>query len=481
MGDGQRIALNAALMFLKQVVMALLGVAFIGYMARTLGVAVWGEFQAAMAVTAIVTILSGVGVRGYLGREVAVHPERGPAHLGAALVIRGVSGTAMLAVSVAVVLLTRSGPGAALMVLAAGSQLATLLYTTMWLSFEAHERLQYIVYAEVGARLFVIALATTLLALGYGVVAAAAAFMIGNVFELALTYGMLRARFYKPELSAPAAELWQITRLSLPIGALGALAGALQQIDRVLLRALCDDEAVGIYSAAWVLADNFRMISDLFLGASFAAGMRLYARDQRAFAALYRSSITAAALLGLPIAAGAAVLAPDLIALIFRAPSYAPAAPVLRILVCDVPILFAFQVGTLPLLAERREVVMVKILLAALVANVALNLVLVPRYRAPGAAAATLIVSAGSLFAALAVTRRWLALVEVRKVAAIAVATALMACAAWGARALAGMWAAVAVGVAVYAALILGLRALSVRDLRALLRPGVPSSPASTA
>jgi O-antigen/teichoic acid export membrane protein len=429
----------------------------------------------------MVTVVAGVGVRGYLGREVAIYPERGPAHLGAALAIRGVAGVVVLAGTVTVVLLARPGFGSTLVVLAAVSQLATLLYTTMWLSFEAHERLQYIVYAELGSRVFVIALASCLLALGAGVVAAAAVFMLGNIVELAITYGSIRLRFYRPEFSASAADLLRIARLSLPIGMLAALYGALQQIDRVLLRVLCDEEAVGIYSAAWVLSDNFRMISDLFLGASFAAGMRLYARDRAAFEGLYRSSMTVAALLGLPVAAGAVVIAPDLIALVYRSGSYAPAGTVLRILVCDVPITFAFQVGTLPLLAARREVVMVKLLLAALAANVALDLVLVPRFRAPGAALATLTVSAGALIASWALTRSWIRLVEVRRIASIALATAVMTAAAYGARLVAGMWAAVAVGAAVYVALLLGLRAVCVGDLRELLRRRVPAPVAPAA
>src|SRR5262249_5356722 len=145
------------------------------------GVAAWGELQASLAVTAMVTVVAGVGVRGYLGREVAERPDLGPTHLGAALVIRGATGVALLGATFVVSLFVRSGPGATLVALAAVSQIATLLYTTMWLSFEAHERLQYIAYAEVGSRLFVIAVATTLLVTGGGVVAAAVALMLGNL------------------------------------------------------------------------------------------------------------------------------------------------------------------------------------------------------------------------------------------------------------------------------------------------------------
>ncbi|KYF67169.1 polysaccharide biosynthesis protein, partial [Sorangium cellulosum] len=458
MQDGRRIALNAALMLLKQAIMAALGVVFVGYLARRVGVAAWGEFQASLAIASIVTIAAGVGVRGYLAREVAVRPELGPRHLGAALAIRGVTGTLVLGATVVVVLATRSGVGAQLVVLAAASQLATLLYSTMWLSFEAHERFQYIVYAELGARLFVIALSAALLALGFGVVAAAAAFLLGNVLELGITAHYLRTRLYRPEFATPPAELWDIAKRSLPIGALGALAGALLQADRVMLRALCDEQAVGVYSAAWVLSENFRMLPDVLLGAAFAAGMRLYAQDGDAFGRLYSGCMLVAALFGLPVAAGVALLAPDIIRLVYGTTGdYAPSADVLRILACGVPVTFAFQVVTLPLLAAKREVAMVQMLAVTLVAKIALNLLLLPRYRALGAAWATLAVSAGSLIASWGMTARWAQFVEPGRIAAILAATAVMASAAYAARVLAGMWASMAVGVAVYVVLLVAL------------------------
>jgi len=472
---GQRIALNAALMIAKQVVMAVLGVAFVGYLAREVGVGAWGEFQASLALTAMVTVVAGIGVRGYLAREVAVQPELGPGHLGSALMIRGVSGAVLLGLTVVVALVAKPGLGATLVALAAASQLATLLYSTMWLTFEAHERMQYIAYAEIGARLFVIGIASALLMFGYGIIAAAAVFMVGNVVELGITYYFIRARFYRPEFGVSAADLLQITRKSVPIGILAALLTALSQADRVVLRVLCDEEAVGVYSAAWVLSENFRMIPDIFLGASFAAGMRLYS-DREAFGGLYRGCMTAAAVLGLPIAAGVAVIAPDIIALIYgQGSGYGPASPVLQILVAQVPISFAFQVAALPLLASRREVDLVKVLLTALVVNLVLDLLLVPRFRAVGAATATLLTTVLTLVLSLLMTTQWVRLVNPARLVANILATGLMAVAAYGARELAGMWVAMGVGAVSYVALLIGLRAVSWEELRALLRRRPPA------
>jgi O-antigen/teichoic acid export membrane protein len=199
--------------------------------------------------------------------------------------------------------------------------------------------------------------------------------------------------------------------------------------------------------------------------------MRLYS-DREAFGGLYRGCMTAAAVLGLPIAAGVAVIAPDIIALIYgQGSGYGPASPVLQILVAQVPISFAFQVAALPLLASRREVDLVKVLLTALVVNLVLDLLLVPRFRAVGAATATLLTTVLSLL----MTTQWVRLVNPARLVANILATGLMAVAAYGARELAGMWVAMGVGAVSYVALLIGLRAVSWEELRALLRRRPPA------
>ncbi|AKT40970.1 flippase [Chondromyces crocatus] len=479
---GQRIALNTALMVGKQVFTAVLGVAFVGYLARQLGVAEWGELQASIALTSTVAVVAGIGVRGYLAREVAVRPETGAQHVGSALAIRGGMGAVLLAVTAVVALVAKPGLGATLIAIAAASQLATLLYNTVWLAFEAHERLQYIAYAELSARVIVIALAMGLLALGGGVIAAALALAVGNVLEFLVSYYFLRARFYRPVLRVGFPELLRVARLAIPIGLVGALLMALQQADRVLLRWLADEEAVGVYSAAWVLSEQFRLLPDVFLGAAFAAAVRLYVGDSKAFGGLYQNCMSAALLLGMPIAAGATLLAPDIILLVYGSRAgYGPAAGVLPLLMLQVPLAFAFQVASLPLLAARREVVLVKLLLAALVVNVLVDVALIPRYGARGAALGAMSATTISLVGCVWQTWRWVRLVVVRRVAAMAVATALMTAVAYGGRMIGGMWLAIAVGALSYAGLALALRAVSWEELRTLLRrqPPVSASPPS--
>jgi O-antigen/teichoic acid export membrane protein len=131
-----------------------------------------------------------------------------------------------------------------------------------------------------------------------------------------------------------------------------------------------------------------------------------------------------------------------------------------------VPLTFAFMVGTLPLTAGKRERTLVKLAAFGLAANVALNLVFVPRLGAVGSALATLLVSVGLCAGLGAASAPWLRGLPIRRLSAIAGATAIMSAAAWGAHRLAGMWAAIGVAIPTYAAALVALRAVSREELR---------------
>jgi O-antigen/teichoic acid export membrane protein len=471
MHEAQRVAWNAGLMIAKQAVMAVLSVVFIGYVARTVGVAAWGEFQASLALTAIASIVAGLGVRGYVAREIAVHPELGPRHLGSALLIRGVTGAIILSLVAVTSFVFHVGQAQWLIPIASASQLATLLYTTMWLSFEAHERFQYILYVELGARLFVLTTASICIAAGKGIVGAAAMFAIGNVIELGLTHYFLRSRLYAPNFTTTFAELVSIAKHSLPFGFVGALLGAVRQSDRVLLRWFGNEAAVGIFSAGWVLVEQLEVVSDLVFGAAFAVGMRLHAREPERFTNLYQTAIVVAAAIGLPMGAGVCLLAPDIINLVYGGREFVGAERALRVLAWHVPATFAFHVASLPLVAGKREAHLGMVLCPALVAIVLLDAWLVPRFGAFGAAVTALVVAVGVLVASLAITPKFVRDIPFRRVRAAFLATTVMAVVVYVVRSSFDMWLAILAGASTHAALLFAFRVISPLELRALVRP----------
>jgi O-antigen/teichoic acid export membrane protein len=166
---------------------------------------------------------------------------------------------------------------------------------------------------------------------------------------------------------------------------------------------------------------------------------------------LYASSVAQAFAVGLPVAAGGALVAPQIIALVFGA-QYEPAALPLAILLGTVPFMLFKDVGTVALIVSGREGTVMRMTAAAMVLNVLLNALVIPRYGMVGAACTTL---ATEVFrAALAVVcvraQGWPAVPPSRlwrsAVAASAMVAALVVMAPLS------LWLALALGAATYTA-----------------------------
>jgi O-antigen/teichoic acid export membrane protein len=165
---------------------------------------------------------------------------------------------------------------------------------------------------------------------------------------------------------------------------------------------------------------------------------------------LYHSGVAQVMTLALPVTVGGAMLAPGIIDFVFGAP-YAPAAPVLRILIVSIPLLLLRSVAQATLLAAgRQDRVLHATAIAALV-TVALNLLLIPPLGMTGAAITTVCAELARLAAAAVYShaaaypfpslgRAWKA----------GVATALMAAVLLVLPA-PGLWIAVPAGATVYA------------------------------
>ncbi len=271
-------------------------------------------------------------------------------------------------------------------------------------------RMQFSVLAEDVAQpaifllLAVLALATgrELSALGW---AASAAY--GAALLLALVY---LGRLFPTRRATPAPPAGELLRFGWPTALAGAFGLLVLWLDRLFVGYYLDDSSVGLYQAASqaslalaVVLTAFNSIFAPMIGELVREGER----DQ--LGALYRANTRWGFLAALPLAALFLVAPADALEAFFGA-VYRPAAPALVLLTCGQLVNLATGAVGFLLMMSGRERTWLGCATTALVANVALNLVLVPRYGVSGAAAATAISVGGIFLAGLAFVRRDLAL-----------------------------------------------------------------------
>lgn len=209
---------------------------------------------------------------------------------------------------------------------------------------------------------------------------------------------------------APPADLAPWIRYGVPASTAAVAMWGLSFIDRYILALLKDAGTVGIYTVGNVVGD--RVISIPMFAFFAAAGpllMTAFERHGRPEVERLMAAYTRVILLvGLPMVACIAAVAPDLIPLLTGSAygDYSDAAPVAPIIALG-SLMFALgSVATIGLTIAKRTRPLIWAALAGLVVNVAVNFVLIPPFGGIGAAIATPIGMAAYVAAACAWGRR---------------------------------------------------------------------------
>jgi O-antigen/teichoic acid export membrane protein len=158
--------------------------------------------------------------------------------------------------------------------------------------------------------------------------------------------------------------------------------------DGVILSLLSTHAEVGVYGLAYTIAFNTVVISTFFLKSTLSTATELYSRDVSAFTAFMQRSVETMYFVAVPVAVIGAILAGPLIRLLGDEQFVERGAPTLALLFIAVAL--RFVTGTLGqgLLASHEQKFLFRLSIATLAANIALNVLLIGRFGAVGAAAA---------------------------------------------------------------------------------------------
>ena len=357
------------------------------WIARHLGPTDFGVLSYATAFVSLFAMLAALGLDGIVVRELTIHPERRDAILGSAFALKIASGLLVYLATVGTILLIE--PGSRQMVFIVSVIAGSLVFQAadvadFW--FQSQLQAKYVALARITGLLASSAFKTLLLLKGAGV----SAFAWTVLAEGVLTAFALFAAFQYTGNHASALRLqWTIARRlmadSWPLAISGMLVALTMQLDKILLGEISGHDAVGIYSVASQLSSVWYMVP-VVLGASLAPSLaRAHAggdpshraRVQRVYDALAKVSIAMATLTFL--------LADPIIALLFG-DAYAGSARVLAIHTWSAVFVFHVSIRSRVLIAERKQGYVTRIAALTLLASIALNLVLIPAFGAPGAA-----------------------------------------------------------------------------------------------
>jgi O-antigen/teichoic acid export membrane protein len=383
---------NTGWMFFGQM-FSLLVSFFIGaWIARYLGPKNYGIVSYVVAFVGLFGFISTLGVDGILNRELVSHPEKRDELMGTAFRLKLFGGGLAFIVAVVCAFMF-SGADVFIRALIIMFSLSLFLQAPFVISifFYSNVKAKENIKSQILAAIISSILKIILILSGAGVIWLLFIYTADSLWQVIFLLRSYRAQGLK--ISAwrfntdLAKNLW---RNSWPLMLSSAAAFIYLRIDQVMVGKIMGEEAVGIYAAGVKITEIFYFLPGIICGSLFPAiinarntNKELYYRRLNFFYFLLGG-------LGLIIAIPIAFLAKPIISIIFGA-EYLAAIPVLQIYVWSSVGLFLASAAGQQLVAENRSKMIFIISFFAMIINIILNIILIPKIGLIGAAIATLI------------------------------------------------------------------------------------------
>ena len=470
MSTGRRIAKNAGVLMISQLVTWLLTLALTIFLPRYLGAVAVGKLNLAHSLWAIAAIVIAFGLDTFLTKEIARQPERTSELLGNTLVLRAGLYVIAFALMIGYGQLAGYPAETALVIVIVG--VATLFWQSIGAvqaALQGLEQMQYMTVGNIAGKAVNTVLGIALLLMGQSVYVIAGVSTLAALTSLGLQLYFLN-KLYRVRLTFNRREAARLLRAGLPYLMSGVFLVVYMQVDIVIISWLVDERTIGWYGAADQLFGTLLFIPTVFMAAIFPTLSRLYAAGADNLSRLMRKSFDLLLVLSIPIGLGVLVVADPLVVLLFG-PDFAGSGPILALL--GIVLILTYQnmlIGQFLISIDRQNVWTV-VMAIATVATIPIDLVAIPWCLAQfgngaiGGAISFIVTELGMLLIGLK-------LLPKGSLGRSNIVTALKAVLAGGLMVAATWWARpyfiglpIAIGMVVYTAAVLLLRVVPKDDL----------------
>jgi O-antigen/teichoic acid export membrane protein len=387
---GSIIAKNTVFVTLGNLALKGLNFIFAVYVIRSLGDARFGQYATVLAFVGLFQIFAELGVSQYVRREIARDRTKTQSFVWNLLVIRlllaffGVAaitgGAYLIGYPQELVL--------GIFIYTVGFILSAVdmpLDTVLW----ANERMDYLTAMNVLSQITFIIFGALFLFSGLSFVWLIIASLISILPRIAIAvWAVSRHGYLKWKLEINP-RLWPILiRAGIPFGLISLALTIDYSVDTLMLEHFVEYDEVGWYNVSYSLTRSLLFFFSGFSMAMVPSLSRTYVEDRVSVERWYYRSVKFIIMSSIPIAVGGMLVAFPLIRFLYTE-QFDPSAVALRIIIWDLPFLmFASFCGNMTtVVAEEKSAARVYGLSA--VANVILNLILIPRFGFLGAAATT--------------------------------------------------------------------------------------------
>jgi O-antigen/teichoic acid export membrane protein len=357
---------------------------------RFLGDVKFGELYFAITFVLLIGFPIEFGFNQQLTRDVAQEPAKALKYLSNILIIK-VLLWAILYTSMLVIcrLLGYSAEQRELIAICG----ITLLSGSIANAFSAlHYAFERVSYPTVGTTLEKgLSALIGILALKHGASVEAMAFiLLGGSLINACWQAIWAFRLLGLHLSVDPHLIKGLLLTGIPFLTYGVLGVIYYRIDTVLLSLMSNAAVVGWYGASYRIFDTLVFLPSLVISAiMYPVFSKLSLHSMPQLRIAVEKSLNFLLFLGVPITVGLIAAAPAIIGFLYHRPEFVNSVPALQALAPGLLFLYINSVLSSTLISTKREKKIMIMAAIALVFNLGLNLILIPRYYQVGAAAVT--------------------------------------------------------------------------------------------
>ncbi len=467
------IAKNTSYFTLALVLQKIISFSYFIIIARALGPADLGKYYFAISFTTIFAIMIDFGLANVLMREVPKRQDEAGDILANVLALKiPLAGLAVLFVFLTINLLGYPSLTRQLVYLSAICMVLDSFTLTFFSIIRGFHNLFYESLAVVAYQAIVLLFGLSVLHFHLGLKWLMGAVVAASVFNFSYSFCLLTFKWkLKPKPRFDPSFLKPLLVLAIPFALYAVFQRAYTYLDTVLLSLLAGDVFVGLYQVAFKIIYALQFLPMAFIASLYPAMSYYWARNREQLTITFERALSYLMIISVPIAVGIIVLAPAIVS-IFKS-GFSSAVLPLRLVIASLPFIFInFPVGALLNACDRqkRNTVHMAIVLAV---SISLNLFLIPRYQAVGAALTVFLTSMLMFGLGIFVSRQiiaWRISRIVKLLLKILTAAALMGLSAWWLSFSLSLNLFIVIGLAgvVYFLVLFGLKGFQTADVKSI-------------
>lgn len=358
--------------------------------ARLFGPEQFGILSYVMSIVGLFSIFATFGIGNVVYKELILQKDKREEIFGSAFFLNTITALiTLILVCISAYFINESSYVKFLIILLSLSFITQPL-TLLSFDFLKDKEGKYVAIAQT-ITLFISSIAKILIAYIYSSVTL---FIVVLVLENIITgliyiYQIKKIRLQSLSFKIKKSQVYFILYSSLPLILFGAFSEIYARIDQIMLRSYIDMQAVGLYSASVRITEMWYLIPNILLGALFPA-LANVKDDKKEYNKRYNILLVTLVTSAFAICFTVFFLKDFIIKIIYGA-DFTAASPVLGVYIFSIVGFFISSLLYQDLFLKSNKWAITLIPFLTAVLNIALNILLIPKHGAMGAAIATVI------------------------------------------------------------------------------------------